>query len=62
MELEAQSLIFKGKKIADKFFPSDFFAKPHFLFFLKLYTEEDKVEHGKVMEMIAKVKEVVLVK
>jgi hypothetical protein len=51
-------MFYKGKKIADKFFPSDLFAKPHFLFFVKLYTEEDPLEHGKAMEMIAKVRDV----
>lgn len=51
-------MLYKGKKISDKCFPSDMYSKPHFLFFVKLYTEEDKLEHDKVMEMIAKVREV----
>lgn len=57
--LEASSVIYKGKKMIDRFFPSDLYAKPHFLYYVKLYTEEDQVEHEKVMEMVAKVREVV---
>lgn len=58
IDVEASNMVYKGKKMIDKYFPSDLYAKPHFLYYVKLYTEEDQIEHQNVMEMIAKVRDV----
>lgn len=57
VDMEFSQTTYNGKRISDKYFPSDFYSKPHFLFFVKFFSEKT-TDHSNVEDTAAKIVEV----
>lgn len=60
VDIDFTTYMYQNKKISDKYFPSDIYAKPHFLFFVKVFKPEEKGECSKAKEYCEKFLEVLL--
>lgn len=58
VDVEFQYIVHTGRKISDKYFTCDIFAKPHFLFFVKTFKPDEPAELDRIREHCAKLVEV----
>lgn len=58
IEVEVQQTVYSGKKISDNYFPSDLYAKPHYILFFKQFEPKVNEDHLMATEIVTKMVEV----